>query len=160
VAHDRPSMQAGTTDGTGVERLSVVGDDVLLRVVDAGDVEVVEYVSSDRDGPPPHSHPWDEIEFVIEGDVEFLVGDRWSRGGPGTVQMLPRGVAHAVRIPTGTARILMITLGPPYAGFAREVAALGVTGYPDPATLLEIAGRHGLRLATPTDRSAGRPDTV
>ncbi len=140
-------MQAGTIDGSAPERLSVVGDEVLLRVADAGDVEVVEYVSSDRDGPPPHSHAWDEIEYVIEGEVEFLVGERWTRGGPGTVQLLPRGVAHAVRIPTGTARILMITLGAPYAGFAREVAALGVAGYPDPATLLEIAARHGLRLA-------------
>lgn len=144
---DRLSMQAGTIDGSAPERLSVVGDEVLLRVADAGDVEVVEYVSSDRDGPPPHSHAWDEIEYVIEGEVEFLVGERWTRGGPGTVQLLPRGVAHAVRIPTGTARILMITLGAPYAGFAREVAALGVAGYPDPATLLEIAARHGLRLA-------------
>jgi quercetin dioxygenase-like cupin family protein len=140
-------MQAGTIDGSAPERLSVVGDEVLLRVADAGDVEVVEYVSSDREGPPPHSHAWDEIEYVIEGEVEFLVGERWTRGGPGTVQMLPRGVAHAVRIPTGTARILMITMGSPYAGFAREVAELGVAGYPDPATLIEIAGRHGLRLA-------------
>lgn len=143
----RWSMPPGTIDGATPERLSVVGDDVLLRVADAGDVEVVEYVSSDREGPPAHSHPWDEIEYVIEGDVEFLVGERWTRGGPGTVQLLPRGVAHAVRIPTGTARILMVTLGAPYAGFAREVAALGVAGYPDPAALLEIAGRHGLRLA-------------
>lgn len=146
--HHGLSMQAGTIDGTDVERLSVVGDEVLLRVADAGDVEVVEYVSSDRDGPPAHSHAWDEIEYVIEGEVEFLVGDRWSRGGPGTVQLLPRGVAHAVRIPTGTARILMITVGAPYAGFAREVAALGADGYPDLPTLLEIARRHGLRPAS------------
>jgi quercetin dioxygenase-like cupin family protein len=145
MQHERLAIPSGVTDGSAFERLSLVGDDVLLRVVDAGDVEVVEYVSSDRDGPPPHSHAWDEIEYVIEGDVEFLVGDRWSRGGPGTVQMLPRGTPHAVRIPMGTARILMITLGAPYAGFAREMAALGADGYPDLPTLLEIASRHGLR---------------
>ena len=142
-------LRAGVWDGSSFEQLRLWGDDVLLRVVDAGDVQVVEYRSQDREGPPVHVHPWDEIEYVIEGEVEFLVNGSWVRGGPGTVQMLPAGAAHSVRVPAGTARVLMVTAGAPYDGFARDSATLAGAGdgYPDPVALLEVATRHGLRLA-------------
>lgn len=145
---DDIEMRAGVHDGSAFEELALFGDQILLRVTDAGEIQVIEFRSEDREGPPPHSHPWDEIEYVIEGEVEFLVGDRQTRGGPGTVQMLPKGTAHSIRIPEGAARVLMITIGAPYAGFAREVAALGTDGYPPIDRLLEIAARHGLRPST------------
>ncbi|HJV08248.1 MAG TPA: cupin domain-containing protein [Acidimicrobiales bacterium] len=142
-------LRAGVYDGSSYEQLRLWGDDVLLRVVDAGDVQVVEFRSEDRDGPPAHVHPLDEIEYVIEGEVEFLVDGTWTRGGPGTVQLLPAGAAHSVRVPAGAARVLMVTVGAPYDGFARDSAALAGAGegYPDPAALLDVATRHGLRLA-------------
>ena len=140
-------MRAGVFDGGAYETVRYPTDEILLRVVDAGNVQVVEYRSDDRDGPPAHSHEWDEVEYVIEGEVEFLVGDRWTAGGPGTVQMLPRGVPHAVRIPSGTARLLMITIGPPYDGFAKDVArVLARDGY-SAAELVDVAARYGVKLA-------------
>ncbi|HET7726501.1 MAG TPA: cupin domain-containing protein [Candidatus Limnocylindrales bacterium] len=141
------AMRAGVVDGAAFERHELFGDEVLLRVVDAGDVEVIEYRSEDRDGPPAHAHPWDEIEYVIEGAVDFLVGETWTRAPAGSVQMLPRGVPHSVRVPSGSARLLFVTIGAPYAGFAREVSALGAAGYPAVDRLLEIARRHGLQPA-------------
>jgi quercetin dioxygenase-like cupin family protein len=142
-------LRAGVYDGSSFEQLRLWGDDILLRVVDAGEVQVVEFRSEDREGPPPHVHPWHEVEYVIEGEVEFLVGGAWVRGGPGTVQLLPAGEAHSVRVPEGAARVLMVTVGPPYDGFARDSAALDAAaeGYPSPADLLAVAARHGLRLA-------------
>jgi hypothetical protein len=60
--------------------------------------------------------------------------------------MLPPGASHAVRVPQGTARLLYITIGPPYDGFARDLAALYATGQAGPASIVEIAHRHGLQL--------------
>lgn len=56
-----------------------------------------------------------------------LVGDR-GRGGvpgrrrmepprPGTVQLLPKGNPHMVRVQQGTARLVMVTIGPLYDCF-------------------------------------------
>jgi quercetin dioxygenase-like cupin family protein len=87
-------------------------------------VQVIEYSSTDREGPPPHFHPWHEVEFVIEGEVEFYVNGEWTRGGPGTVQMLPAGASHSVRVPAGTARLLYVTIGAPYDGMARAFCPL------------------------------------
>ncbi len=108
-------MTAAVVDGNHFETVHYPGDEILLRVTNGGNVQVVEYYSTDRDGPPAHNHPWHEIEFVIEGEVEFYQQGAWTRGGPGTVQMLPAGVAHSVRVPRGRARLLYVTIGEPVA---------------------------------------------
>lgn len=109
-------------------------------------MQVVEYDSSDRDGPPAHYHPWHEIEYVIEGDVEFYVNGEWKGGGPGTVQMLPAGAAHSVRIPSGKARLLMITIGAPFDGFSRDLSALYASGAADLQSIVAVANRHDVWL--------------
>lgn len=139
-------MTAGVTTGDQFETIHYPDDQIILRVTGGGNVQVIEYISADREGPPPHSHQWHEVEFVIEGEVEFYVNGVWTRGGPGTVQMLPAGSNHSVRVPQGTARLLYVTIGPPYDGMARELSALYATGNADLSGIVEIAHRHGLRL--------------
>lgn len=139
-------MTAGVTTGDQFETVHYPDDEIRLRVTRGGNVQVIEYISTDRDGPPPHSHQWHEVEFVIEGEVEFYVNGQWTRGGPGTVQMLPAGSSHSVRVPTGTARLLYVTIGPPYDSMARELSGLYASGKADLPSIIEIAHRHGLRL--------------
>ena len=138
-------MTPAVVDGKKSETVRYPADELLLRVAE-GPVHVTEYISTDREGPPPHSHAWAEVEYVIEGEVEFYQRGRWTRGGPGTVQMLPAGEAHSVRVPSGTARLLMITIGAPFAPFARELSALYGSGAADMAGVVGIARKHGLKL--------------
>ncbi len=139
-------MTAAVIDGQVYETVRYPTDDIHVRVAQDGNVQVVEYESTDRDGPPPHYHPWYEIEYVIEGNVEFYVNGQWTAGGPGTVQMLPAGASHSVRVPEGAARLLMITIGAPYDGFARDLSALYSSGTADLAGVVAIANRWGVRL--------------
>jgi quercetin dioxygenase-like cupin family protein len=139
-------MTAGIFDGSRYETVRYPTDEILLRVTDAGNMQVSEYISTDREGPPPHSHLWHEIEYVIEGEVEFYLNGEWIRGGPGAVQMLPAGVAHSVRVPGGSARLLFITIGAPYDGFARELSALYGEDKGSLENIVAVAYRYGLRL--------------
>lgn len=137
-------MQAGVVRGD--ETIRYPADEIHLWGVGHGNVQVAEYVSSDREGSPRHTHEWDEIEVVIDGQVEFTVGDAVTPAGPGSVQYLPAGVSHSVRVPEGEARVLMVTIGPSYDGFAREMARL----FDAEASLAEIgaeASRYGVTLA-------------
>lgn len=139
-------MTSRVIDGNDFETVRYPADDIHLRVTQGGNVQVTEYESTDREGPPPHYHLWHEIEYVIEGYVEFYVNGEWKGGGPGTLQMLPPGAAHSVRIPDGKARLLMITIGAPYDGFARELSALYASGEADLAGIVATANRWGVRL--------------
>jgi len=65
-------MTAGVTTGDQFETVYYPDDEIILRVTRGGNVQVIEYISTDREGPPPHSHPWHEVEFVIDGEVEFM----------------------------------------------------------------------------------------
>jgi mannose-6-phosphate isomerase-like protein (cupin superfamily) len=133
--------------GDQAELVRYPTDDIWLRAAGHGDVQVADYCSTDRDGPPAHSHPWDEAQIVVEGEAEFRIGDGdWVRGGSGTVQLLPRGVPHAIRIPSGSARLIQVSIGAPYDEFAREMARLFTAGAPLPE-IAEAANRHGVRLA-------------
>jgi quercetin dioxygenase-like cupin family protein len=139
-------MIAGVTTGDQFETVRYPDDEILLRVTRGGNVQVIEYISSDQEGPPPHFHPWHEVEFVIEGEVEFYVNGQWIKGGPGTVQMLPAGASHSVRVPNGKARLLYVTIGSPYDGMARELSALYAGGNASLPDIVEIAHRHGVYL--------------
>ena len=76
----------------------------------------------------------------------MIDGGPWTRGGPGTVHMLQAGASHSVRIPDGRARLLMVTVGAPYDGFAKAVSALLQRDGYTAAELVDTAGRFGVTL--------------
>ncbi|HMH90832.1 MAG TPA: cupin domain-containing protein [Streptosporangiaceae bacterium] len=45
-------------------------------------------------GPGPHSHPEDDVFYVIEGTVSFLVDDSWVDAAQGAFVLAPGGVTH------------------------------------------------------------------
>lgn len=46
----------------------------------------------------PHWHDdLDEGFYVVEGEIEFLLGDEWHRAGAGTTVFVPAGTVHAFR---------------------------------------------------------------
>ena len=142
-------LVAGIHPAESGERLPGAGGDRLLaRLATAGPcpLTLVEDTSADREWAPLHSHPWDELTYVLEGEMEFTVGTGTRGGGPGTLVSLPRGVPHTLRVPDGTARFLMLTVGAPSLGFLREVGEVYATG-PALECLVGVAGRHGVRPA-------------
>jgi mannose-6-phosphate isomerase-like protein (cupin superfamily) len=118
---------------------------MLLRLATSGDdpVSVVEDTSSDPEPLPLHSHPWDELVYVLEGEMSLTCGATTRIGGPGTLATLPRGVAHTLHVTKPPARFLLITLGARSAEFLREVGEVYERG-PSLARLVEVARRHGV----------------
>ncbi len=45
-------------------------------------------------GPGAHSHEEDDVFYVIEGTMSFLVGDRWIDAPKGSFVLAPGGVTH------------------------------------------------------------------
>jgi mannose-6-phosphate isomerase-like protein (cupin superfamily) len=121
------------------------GDEILVRLQTAGDdpLAVIEDATGDTEPAPLHSHPWDELIYVLEGEMSLTCGDSTATGGPGTLATLPRGVPHTLHVTRPPARFLMITVGAPSAAFIREVGEAYAAG-PSRERLLEIASRHGV----------------
>jgi mannose-6-phosphate isomerase-like protein (cupin superfamily) len=45
-------------------------------------------------GPGAHSHPEDDIFYVLEGTMSFLVGESWLDAAKGSFVLVPGGVTH------------------------------------------------------------------
>ncbi len=45
-------------------------------------------------GPGAHAHEEDDVFYVIEGTMSFLIGDRWMDASKGSFVMAPGGLTH------------------------------------------------------------------
>jgi quercetin dioxygenase-like cupin family protein len=128
--------------------LDIVGEHVT--VLASGEAtegyEIFLQRGPEGSGPPPHSHPWDESFFVVEGLIEFGIGPESKTASPGTLVHLPAGTVHWFRFGRGGSKMLSITsrLGASrmFTDIAREVAPVD----PDIGRLADVGGRHGLKV--------------
>lgn len=73
-----------------------------------GSYSLMEVVIRQGLEPPPHTHSReDEAFFVLEGRIEFLVGDQVLQLGPGETVFMPKNVLHGFRVLTSTAHALI-----------------------------------------------------
>ena len=79
--------------------LNIVGEHVT--VLASGEAtegyEVFLQRGPEGSGPPPHSHPWDESFFVVNGQIDFGIGAESTTASPGTLVHLPAGTVHWFR---------------------------------------------------------------
>lgn len=60
---------------------------------------VVEYVGANQPGPPPHVHrACEEAWFILDGEVDFMVGGEVIRGRTGSFFLVPRGTSHTFQV--------------------------------------------------------------
>jgi mannose-6-phosphate isomerase-like protein (cupin superfamily) len=52
------------------------------------------WLESNTKGPGPHMHPDDDVFFVIEGTMSFLIDDTWVDAPKGSFVLAPSGTTH------------------------------------------------------------------
>ncbi len=61
----------------------------------AGQYSISEWwLEPHTQGPGPHSHPEDDVFFVIEGTMSFLVDGAWVDAPKGSFVLVPGGSTH------------------------------------------------------------------
>ncbi len=132
------------------ERLNWLGEPAILKVTGDetdGHYAIAEVTSTPDGFVPLHvHHAEDEGFFIIDGTVEFTVGDKSFTVGPGAFVFGPRGVPHAYKVKSAEARILMMFSPAGFEGFIRETStpldAPPPEGEPDFEALMQIAARY------------------
>ena len=107
-------------------------------------------------GPPPHIHRnEDETFYVVEGEIEFLLGDEIVTGGVGDFVNVPRGTVHRFHNAGTTPARMILTFSPAgIEGFFEETLERALdtsqTGGDDieavAARYVEAAPRYGLEF--------------
>ncbi len=86
-------------------------------------------LSYSGDGPPQHIHKTeDEAFYVLEGEINVLLGERTIRAKAGSFVLIPRGTVHTFsRVGQEPAKLLAIFSPPGVEQFFDEAVDLDVT---------------------------------
>lgn len=131
--------------------LNVVGEQitVLASGAQTGSYEIFHQAGPEGSGPPPHSHPWDEAFYVIQGEIAFGLGDKELVARPGTLVHLPAGTTHWFRFGAGGGEMVSMTsregASHMFTDFDREISPES----PDVGRLIELGRQYGLVVAVP-----------
>lgn len=97
-------------------------------------------------GPPLHVHEdADEAIYILEGSLEFQVGDESVTAAAGDVVLVPRGTWHTLaNAGTDPARFLVILSPPGFERYWEESSQLlaASDGVPDPEQMLALQRKH------------------
>ena len=102
--------------------------------------------------PPAHSHSNnEELVYVLEGKLRYMVASDTKDLGPGQSMHTPRGSVHAFSNPFDSVARALIILSPDIgAQYFKDVAAVVNAGHPpDKAALIAVMTRYGLVASAP-----------
>lgn len=129
--------------------LNIVGEQVTVlashRDTEGYEVFLQEGVAGS--GPPPHHHEWDESFFVLDGEIEFGMGEKHMIATPGTLVHLPAGTTHWFRFSTDGRMLSMTGKGSNASDFFTDVDAAIPDGSVDLEKMAAVAERHALKFS-------------
>lgn len=85
--------------GTGRARYLTHTDNVMMVVIDFEDGPSAE-------PDPPHSHPHEQVSYVVEGKVKVFIGEKSHEIAPGDMFTVSPNVPHAIQLLTEKVRLV------------------------------------------------------
>jgi quercetin dioxygenase-like cupin family protein len=124
--------------GEGATLVNPVGGHVIFKArgpETGGTMTVLETVVTPGDGPPLHVHVKDdEAVYVLEGEIDFRVGDELYENRVGSFVFIPRGTPHTFQnVGSDDARMLLIFTPSGIERLFERAAAAGATSADDDA---------------------------
>jgi quercetin dioxygenase-like cupin family protein len=104
-----PGSNAILHHAGGGERLEAATRVATVKI-GRGELALIEFeLEPSFEGPEPHVHD-DHVDafYVLDGEVEFLVGDDAFRAGPGSFVAAPPGAVHTFTAGSGRSRLLNV----------------------------------------------------
>ena len=98
---------------------------------------------------PLHTHPWDEVFFVVEGEAEFKLGDQTVSLGAGGFVNVPGNTPHDFRLASQSVKMIIFTTEAETSGFFADLSREITSMPPDRAALAAIMERHGVKPVVP-----------
>jgi mannose-6-phosphate isomerase-like protein (cupin superfamily) len=144
------------------ESVWLLGDLYTFKAVSEdteGAFALLETVCPPEGGPPPHVHyREDETFYVIEGEMEFLLGDDTVRAVAGSFVHVPKGTMHTFKNVGMTLARFLVTVVP--GGFEKFFFEAGERatdkstppvpeGPPDVENLVATAAKYNCEIPPP-----------
>ena len=119
----------------GGEKLNIAGSPISHKVKSKdtnGVFSVMEFVTAPGKGVALHVHEReDELVYLLEGEIEVMLGDQKMKAVPGVMALLPRGIPHGfTNVGNKPSRLLDTILPGQFDNYFVELAGLFTHGEP------------------------------
>ncbi len=104
----------------GVTRCGFRGDNVLL---------VMNWLEPGME-VRPHSHPFEQVVYIVKGRIRFRIGDEVVEGGPGSLIRIPPNVEHCGE-PIGDETVMNLDVFSPIREDYRHLVAYQEADFQD-----------------------------
>jgi len=136
--------------GNEGKKINVIGDNMTVKLTGAdtsGQYGLIEENNDPGVGIPLHVHKnEDEIFKVIEGEVEFEVGDEKKILLKGDLVFCPRGIPHSWKVVGSQKSKVDLSFFPAGLEFLFEELGKLPAGPPNFALVAEICGKYGIKF--------------
>ena len=117
------------------EKLNIAGSPISHKVKSKdtnGVFSVMEFVTPPGKGVALHVHEReDELVYLLEGEIEVMLGDQKMKAVPGVMALLPRGIPHGfTNVGNKPSRLLDTILPGQFDNYFVELAGLFTRGEP------------------------------
>jgi len=109
-------------------------------------IEIFDTAGPADAGPPPHTHSWEEVYVVLDGELEVTVDGTTQVLKAGGVAHVPAMSTHGYRNVTDCHFLTIVTRGNASKFFA-EVSADVEMSPPDIPGVVRVAHTHGIEFA-------------
>jgi len=129
------------------DHLFVLGETLrpLLTNAMGSSLEIFDTSGPADAGPPPHSHPWEEVYVVLEGELEVTIDGESHVVMPGGAAHVPANVTHSYRNLTETHFLTIVTEGNA-AEFFTQLSNEIEMSPPDIPGVLRVAAMHEVEI--------------
>lgn len=70
-------------------------------------IVVVDFYDGPKGAPdPPHAHPHEQVSYVAEGEIIFVMAGQRTHLGPGDIFLVPSGEPHSIQQLTEHVRLV------------------------------------------------------
>ena len=104
----------------GVERSGFRGEQVLM---------VMNWLTPGME-VRPHSHPFEQLAYIVQGRMRFVVGEEVFEAGPGSVIRIPADVEHCGE-PLGDEPVLNLDVFSPIREDYKHLVEYQQADFPD-----------------------------
>jgi quercetin dioxygenase-like cupin family protein len=129
------------------EQLLVLVDNITVKVSNDDSYGYVTFVETNNEegaGVPPHYHTReDEIFYVVEGEVEFLLNGERVIAKTGDTIFAPRNIPHAYTFLKQTKMTTTIVPG----GFDEMFREVNAMDQSNPEEVVKVFNKYGVYLA-------------
>ncbi|MCP6762979.1 MAG: cupin domain-containing protein [Fischerella sp. CENA71] len=136
------------TPGEG-KKFSVLGGQFTTKATGEtsnGAWTVYEIEDTENNGPPLHTHPWEEAFYILEGELELQVGTETIVATTGFFVNIPENTAHAFKVRSAVAKFLVLIAPKTAKDFYEKLGGLADSLTIDIEKAQPILDDYGLRF--------------